>query len=163
MDSRKQQAGPSELVLWSTRCFDRGALMNKTHELLHQAVLDSYHRCEDSGKFFDTFYEVFFSKSPEIRRRFARTDMEKQKQSAMASVLMVLLLDTGDVMARQCIAKIAESHNRRGHDVRPELYDLWLDALCEAVQKHDPQCAPELLDQWRQAMRSGIDLMIAAY
>jgi hemoglobin-like flavoprotein len=137
--------------------------MNKTHKMVHQAVLDSYHRCEESRGFFDTFYEVFFSKSPEIPRRFARTDMEKQKQSAMASVLMVLLLDSGDVMARQCVAEIAESHSRRRHDVRPELYDLWLEALCEAVQEHDPQCTPELVAQWRQAMRPGIDLMIAAY
>ena len=41
----------------------------------HQAVLESYHRCEASGGFFDTFYEAFFAKSPEIPPKFAKTDM----------------------------------------------------------------------------------------
>jgi hypothetical protein len=51
----------------------------------HQVVLESYHRCEVSGGFFDTFYETFFAKSPEIPPKFAKTDMEKQKQAVMAS------------------------------------------------------------------------------
>jgi hemoglobin-like flavoprotein len=46
----------------------------------YEKVLASYHRCEDSGGFFDTFYEIFFAKSPEISPKFAHTDMEMQKQ-----------------------------------------------------------------------------------
>ncbi len=129
----------------------------------HQDVLDSYHRCEAAGGLFDTFYEVFFAKSPEIPPKFVDTDMQRQKQDVMASVLMALRLAAGDAVARQYVSELAASHSRRRHDVKPELYDLWLDALCEAIQKHDPQYTPQLEQQWRQAMRPAIELMVSAY
>ncbi len=129
----------------------------------HQVVLESYHRCEVSGGFFGTFYETFFAKSPEIPPKFAKTDMEKQKQAVMASVLMVLRLRTGDPVAVRYVEELAESHSRLGHDVHPRFYGLWLDALCQAVQKHDPQYTPALEAKWRAEMRPGIEMMIAAY
>jgi hemoglobin-like flavoprotein len=128
-----------------------------------QDVLDSYHRCEAADGLFDTFYDLLFAKSPEIPPKFAKTDMELQKQKVMASVLMALRLATGDAVARQYVLELAESHNRRHHNIKPELYDLWLDALCESIQKHDPQYTPKLEQLWRQAMRGAIELMIAAY
>lgn len=129
----------------------------------YDSVLASYHRCDDSGDFFDTFYEIFFAKSPEIPPKFANTDMEKQKQVVMASVLWVLRLRTGDPRARQEVEEIGRTHSRQGHNIRPELYDLWLDALCESVQKHDPQYSSELDAKWRDIMRVGIDLITSKY
>jgi hemoglobin-like flavoprotein len=128
-----------------------------------EQVFASYHRCEAAGGFFDSFYEILFAKSSEIPPKFADTEMARQKQDAMASVLMALRLATGDRVARGYVEEIAESHNRHGHNIRPELYDLWLDALCEAVQRHDPQYIPALEAQWRQAMRPAIELIVAAY
>ena len=129
----------------------------------YEQALASYHRCEAAGGLFDSFYKIFFAKSPEIAPMFADTDMERQKQDVMASVLMTLRLASGDAIARKYIQQIAESHSRRGYRIRPELYELWLDALCEAVKKHDPQYTPALEEKWRQAMRPAIELMIAAY
>jgi hemoglobin-like flavoprotein len=139
--------------------------MNTRYEeaLGYEQVLASYHRCEAAGGLFDSFYDIFFAKSPEIPPRFSETDMERQKQDVMASVLMALRLATGDPVARKYIQEIAESHGRGGHDIKPELYDLWLDALCEAIQKHDPRYTPELNQQWRQAMRPAIEIMVSAY
>ena len=133
--------------------------MNETFE----EVVESYHRCEASGGLFDSFYNIFLAKSAEIPPKFAKTDMERQKQIVMASVLMVLRLANGDPVVRRYVEELAESHSRRGHNIRPDLYELWLDALCEAIQKHDPRCTPELEKQWRQAMRPGIEVMIAEY
>lgn len=129
----------------------------------YEQVLASYHRCEAAGGLFDTFYKVFFAKSPEIAPMFAETDMERQKQDVMASVLMALRLACGDAIARRYVQEIAESHSRRGYRIRPELYELWLDALCESLQKHDPQFSPALEQHWRQAMRPAIELMAATY
>lgn len=129
----------------------------------YQQALASYHRCEAAGGLFDSFYQIFFAKSPAIPPRFANTNMERQKQDAMASVLMALRLASGDSIARRYIQGIAETHSRRGYRIRPELYDLWLDALCEAVARHDPQCTPDLESRWRLAMRPAIDLMIASF
>jgi len=133
--------------------------MNQSYE----EVLDSYHRCEAAGGLFDTFYDIFFAKSPEIPPKFAETDMQRQKQNVMASVLMALRLAAGDEVARQYISELAESHNRQHHDIKPELYELWLDALCESIKKHDPQFTPKLEQQWREAMRPAVELMTAAY
>ncbi|HEX5471469.1 MAG TPA: globin [Lacipirellulaceae bacterium] len=129
----------------------------------YQQALASYHRCEAAGGLFDGFYEIFFAKSPEIPPMFAKTDMERQKQDVMASVLMALRLASGDSVARQYIQKIAETHSRDGHGIRPELYGLWLDALCEAVARCDPQYTTDLENNWRLAMRPAINLMIASY
>ena len=51
----------------------------------YQQALASYHRCEAAGDLFGSFYEIFFAKSLEIPPLFAKTDMERQKQEAMAS------------------------------------------------------------------------------
>jgi len=126
-------------------------------------VFDSYHRCEASGELFDSFYEIFFAKSAEVPPKFADTDMRRQKQDVMASVLMALRFATGDAVARQYVQQLGESHSRRRRDIRPQLYDLWIDALCEAIKKHDPKYTPELEQQWRQAMRPAIELMISEY
>lgn len=139
------------------------AKLHQSEQDVIEAVLASYHRCEKSGGLFDTFYDLFFAKSPEIPRKFANTDMEKQKQVVMASLLWVLRLNKGDPVAHSEVSKLAASHSRDAHDVRPELYDLWLDALCESVAKHDPQFTAELESQWRHVMQTGIDLMKSKY
>jgi len=135
----------------------------KSSMTTHTAVLESYHRCEASAAFFDTFYDRFFAKSAQIPPKFANTDMTQQKQAVVASVLMALRLRTGDPAACRFVMDLAQSHNRRGHDIHPKLYPLWLDALCEAVQKHDPEITPALEAEWRKEMRPAIEMMIAAY
>ncbi|REK16545.1 MAG: globin [Planctomycetota bacterium] len=137
--------------------------MTHTKNAAFEAVLNSYHRCETAGGLFDTFYDVFFAKSPEIPPKFVQTDMERQKQDVMASVLMALRLAGGDAVARKYVSELAESHSRGRHNIKPELYALWLDALCESIKQHDPQYTPELEQQWREAMRPAIELMMAAY
>ena len=129
----------------------------------HDIVLDSYHRCEASEGFFTTFYKIFFTKSPEIPPKFAHTDMEKQKQIVMASLLWLLRLEQGDPIARSEVANIGGTHNRSGHNIAPWMYELWLDALCETVAQHDPQFSPELEKLWRREMRHGIELIISRY
>ena len=121
-------------------------------------VIASYQRCEDSGGFIDTFYEIFFAKSPDIPPKFAHTDMEKQKQIVMASLLWILRLYKGDPIARREVEALAESHNRHGHNIAPELYELWLDALCESVAQCDPESTIELEEKWRRVMRPGISV-----
>ncbi len=129
----------------------------------YEAVLASYYRCEDAGGFFDAFYDILFSKADEIPPMFADTDMEMQKQIMMASVLMCLRLRSGDAIARRTIESIGESHSHKNLNVRPELYLLWLDSLCESIQRTDPQFSLGLEKQWRAAMQAGIDLIRSKY
>ena len=128
-----------------------------------QDVLDSFDRCVRSEGFFETFYDNLMAKSPEIERKFAHTDMEKQKQVVMASLLTCLRMGNGDPRARLAVAEIGASHSRQGHNIRPELYRLWLDALCEAVRDHDRRFTPLLAAKWRKEMRAPIALITSMY
>ena len=129
----------------------------------YDEVIASYHRCEDTGGLFETFYGLFFSKSPEIPPKFAKTDMQRQQQIVMASLLWVLRLYRGDPIARREVIKIAETHNRDGYNIEPKFYEMWLDALCESVAKHDPEYTSDLDEKWRHVMGAGINLITSMY
>ena len=75
----------------------------------------------------------------------------------------MVMYGTGFEDVDRSLRVTAEIHSRHFLDIRPELYALWLDSLCEAIQQHDSQHTPELEQLWREAMQKGIDLMISAY
>lgn len=122
-------------------------------------VVASYHRARLSGQLFDTFYHLFLAKSPEIPPMFARTDFPHQKLMLRESLLeMLVFAQTGS--GRDEIVRLAKRHSEL--NVKPAHYDLWLDSLCEALAKHDPEFSSTLDSLWRDAMRRGIDLMTAS-
>ncbi len=121
-------------------------------------VVDSYHRARQSGQLFDTFYQLFLGKSPDIPPMFARTDFPHQKLMLRESILeMLVFAQTGS--GRDEIKRLAERH--RQVNVKTAHYDLWLDALCEALAKHDSEFNPALERMWRDALQKGIELMSA--
>jgi hemoglobin-like flavoprotein len=122
-------------------------------------VVASYHRARRSGKLFDTFYQLFLAKSPEIPPMFARTDFPHQKLMLRESILeMLVFAQTG--AGRAEIERLAERH--RHFNVKPVHYELWLDSLCEALAIHDSEFNSTLERQWRDAMRKGIEAMSAS-
>ncbi len=121
-------------------------------------VVASYHRARESGQLFDTFYQIFLTKSPEIPSMFARTDFPHQNLMLRESILeMLLFAQTGAGQAE--IERLARRH--RQLNVAPRHYELWLDALCEALAAHDCEFNSTLERMWRDAMRKGIQLMSA--
>ncbi|MGD9645169.1 MAG: globin [Pirellulales bacterium] len=127
---------------------------------IFEQVVDSYHRCRHTGEFFDTFYEIFLGKSPEIAAKFVHTDFAHQKLMLKQSLFEMLNFYGGIESVRQEIEQLGRRH--RELDVRAEHYELWLDSLCEAVVRHDPEYREELSQLWREAMRPGIATMLAA-
>lgn len=125
----------------------------------HDEVVASYHRCRESGAFFDTFYKVFLGKSPDIAAKFARTDFARQKLMLKQSLFEMLNYHFGIKSVQQEIEQLGRRH--RELDVHPPHYELWLDSLCEAVAINDPKYTPELAVMWRAAMRPGIELMLS--
>ena len=120
-----------------------------------KAVQESYDRCCRSGDFFGTFYDIFLAKSPEIPPLFEDTDFEVQKEVIKTSVGLMILIAP--------LVEVARRHSRNGLNIRPEWYELWLDALCEALRKHDTEFTPELEAKWRANMRLGIEFMTSMY
>lgn len=125
----------------------------------YDQVVASYHRCQQSGQLFDTFYDLFLASSAEVAAMFANTNFALQKLMLKESLLELLNYYCGIETVRDEVEQLGGRHRQLG--VRPEHYELWLDALCKAVARHDPQYQPALGDLWREAMRPGIALMLA--
>lgn len=116
-----------------------------------------------SDTFLDDFYQRFLTKSDEVVRKFRGTDFTRQKRMLRESLLMMVMFNRDAEGLQEDMNKLAERHGRKGVDIPARLYDLWLDSLCEAVEMHDPQCSPEILNKWRVAMQPGIDFLISKY
>ena len=127
------------------------------------AVTASYHRCRASEHFIDTFYEHFLTKSREVAEKFRGIDFTRQKFMLRESLLMLLLFNHDDPGAVEELERLAERHSRRGINIPSHLYSLWLDALCEAVENHDPEYEPTLNEKWRAAVQPGIELLASKY
>ena len=124
-------------------------------------VMQSYGRCCASPAFFDTFYQHFLASSPAIREKFVRTDMAAQKHLLRAGILNLVLYARG--MSDTKLRALGASHSREGFDIRPELYDLWLDSLLLAVKEHDSAATQEDLIAWREVLSKGINVIKSFY
>ena len=124
-------------------------------------VMSSYYRCRKNRHFIDTFYELFIAKSPDIARMFEQTDFNLPRLMLRESLLEMLCCDRQIPGTQEEVERLGRHHCQLR--VRPEMYVMWLDALCETVAKYDPEFSPELEQCWRQAMQKGINIMLAAY
>lgn len=124
-------------------------------------VMQSYGRCCASDTFFDDFYQCFLSSSPEIREKFAKTDMAAQKQLLRAGILNLVLCARG--MPDTKLKALGHSHSRKGLDIRPELYGLWVEALIRTVRQHDRKATELDQDAWREILNQGINVIKSHY
>ena len=76
---------------------------------------------------------------------------------------MMMLVTEGKVEGDAHLERIARLHGRRELDIKPELYELWLDCLIRAVKDFDPLCNSETEKAWRNIMRAGIEVMKSKY
>ncbi len=128
-----------------------------------ESVQDSFERCEKAGDFAETFYGIFLKKSPEISDLFAKTDFQKQHKLLRASVFILVNLDIENPNAKEMLARVGDSHSKHHLDIRPELYETWLNSLCETVKQMDPHWTETLEISWKNHMRPGIDLITSLY
>jgi hemoglobin-like flavoprotein len=125
----------------------------------------SLQRCLASKGFMDRFYELFLSSSPEVQAKFEGTDFDRQKRMVRDSfrIIEVLAESPPGSLAWSKMGEIARAHDRQHRDIRPELYDLWLDCLVAAVAEHDPEASPEVELAWRTVLAPGIEYMRSSY
>ena len=122
-------------------------------------VVASYHRCREDEQFVETFYDLFMGMSDEVAKLFEHTDFKRQRLMLRESLLEMLCYSRGMDGVDEDIVKLAERHSGLG--IKPEMYAMWLDSLCDAVQKHDPEYTPAIGQQWRDAMQKGIDFLLS--
>lgn len=126
-----------------------------------EQVFQSYGRSCKTEDFFEDFYRNFLDKSPVIRDMFKNTDMSAQRALLRSGVLWLIMHARG--MPDTKIRALGESHNRHHYNVHPEYYALWLDALIETLQWHDPAFSVELEMTWRRVLQPMIDRIAGMY
>ena len=126
-----------------------------------EAFLASLKRCLAVPGFMDAFYERFVGSSDEVREKFRNTDMKRQAQVVADSLYVVANAVQGEEgsLARREFPRIAERHSRRERDIRPGLYDLWIDCLVETARAHDPRFDPGVEHAWRDVLLFGAEYM----
>jgi hemoglobin-like flavoprotein len=138
--------------------------------LSEHTFLDSFTRIfgsqiklsEHGDQFFDSFYATFKASSPEVAAVFQKTDMQKQKTLLRKSLLYSINFIT-NANNFDSMRKIAISHNKQHYNIKPELYDLWLDCMVLTVQKFDPVFDDDVELAWRLAFAPGITYMKFMY
>ena len=133
---------------------------NRAAELLN----DSYERCMMRPGFLDRFYDLFVSSSEEVAEKFANTDFKKQKLLLKTTLYLMMTssgLKTPEITVY--MERIAEKHSKKHLDIRPELYDLWLDCLLQTVSEFDTAYNPDVDASWREILSSSIKLMKSRY
>lgn len=132
---------------------------------------DSLERCTAQPRFLHRFYDIFCRSSPEVAEKFVNTDFsiltEKLHTSLFAmlkSSLYVMLLPTwSEAPKSPHLERLAWFHGREGRDIPPELYDLWLESLIQAVREFDPHFDERTEWAWRSMMKPGIEFMKSRY
>lgn len=110
----------------------------------------------DKGeRFFERFYDNFFALSDEVRRKFRHTDMKTQVGMLEKSMYHLISFYVAKE-ASDYLRSIADSHSQGNYDVKPQYYDLWLDALIQTVRELDPEFEDQVELAWRIAMTPGI-------
>jgi hemoglobin-like flavoprotein len=128
-----------------------------------QRVNASYGRCFLSPGFFEDFYQAFMGASPRIAEKFANTDMEAQRAALKDGIIYLIMYYRGSGSARRKIEQLGRTHSRKGRDIPPDLYEIWLRVLLETVDKHDGPLTPERRQDWETVLRKGIQVMKAQY
>ena len=123
---------------------------------------DSIERCFCKPEFLRHFYTLFLASSDRVARKFERTDMRKQARLLKTS-LYIMMLASGESERGVHLERLAKLHGRAGLDIKPELYDLWLDCLLRAVAEFDPLFDVDTETAWRRVLQPGIEFMKSGY
>ena len=126
---------------------------------------DSLKRALAAPDFLLDFYGKFMASSDEVRQKFAGTDFKRQTRVLADSLWAMAVAAQGRAgsPAWGDLPRLAELHSHSNLDIRPGLYDQWLDCLVEAAREHDPLFSKEVESAWRETLAVGIALMRSRY
>ncbi len=126
-----------------------------------ELVEASYQRCAERPEFYATFYESFLASDARVPPMFAGTKFERQNRLLRHALGLLIIYAKRENPA--LLERIAVRHNRHGVGAPPELYGKFIDALVDALERHDPGFTPELGEAWRRVMAPGVAYMQSRY
>lgn len=128
-----------------------------------KVFLESLHRCDETGGFIELFYRRFIASSPEVREKFAHTDLEHQQRVLRRSIELCAAACEGEREGLNELTMRARTHDRAHLDIRPALYDLWRETLIAAAATCDEAWDAEVERAWREVLGFIIEFMTARY
>jgi len=130
-----------------------------------ESFLASLKRCLATPDFLRTFYERFMDSSEEVAEKFQHTEFPRQTRVLADSLyVMAVAAESGpEGVVWAELDRLALRHNRGDLDVRPELYDSWLECLVATAREYDPQFSPHTEAAWRQTLAPGIAYLRSRY
>lgn len=124
---------------------------------------ESYERCIASDDFIPAFYRRFLATSPEVAAKFRSTDFEKQGGMLQRSLGLAAAAVAGESAGLRELTERARSHDRNHLDIRPELYDLWLDSIVQTASEFDASWCEDVEASWKIILGHVIAHMTAHY
>jgi hemoglobin-like flavoprotein len=126
-----------------------------------EAFRASLGRCLATPDFMHDFYERFIASSAEVRDKFKDTEFARQARVVTDSlyIMAVVAESKEDAIGWRELDRLAARHARTDLDVRPALYDDWLECLLAAARQHDPEFSNGIEDAWRKTLAPGIEYM----
>ena len=118
---------------------------------------DSLDRASNSGRFMDVFYDGFVASSIDVEKIFKDTDMERLKRKLKSSLHMMTMLVDDAPGTEMYIGHLARVHDR--YSIPPEMFNVWMDLLIEAVRECDSEFDDSVEAIWRDVIGEGIAIM----
>jgi hemoglobin-like flavoprotein len=122
-------------------------------------------RCLSAPNFLHAFYDLFISSSAEVREKFKDTEFARQTRVLSDSlyIMAVVAESKEEGVGWRELDRLAARHAHTDLDIRPALYDTWLECLLTAARQHDPGFSDDVEDAWRRTLAPGIERMRAGY
>ena len=119
-------------------------------------------RTLDGVAFLDAFYKNFLASSPEVAHKFKNTSFDRLTR--MLSISIVQVAKYYQTHRPDPLLKVfAAKHGRRDLDIKPELYEHWVDALIRTVETYDPEFDDTTRESWRRVLEPGVEYMRSRY
>jgi len=133
------------------------------HVTPRDIFLGSLNRCAVDDTFISTFYERFLNSSDEVSHKFRFTEFDKQQEMLLKSLRISAAASSGEPAALREVAERSRTHDRNHLDIRPVLYDLWLDALINTAREFDRHWDETTEDAWRTVLGFVVKHMTSRY
>ena len=131
-------------------------------DIFHLSYWRATQRTLEDVPFLDAFYSNFLATSPEVAEKFSATNFDALVR--MLSISIVHVAKYSSARRPDALLKVlAERHSQKDLDIRPDLYDFWMEALIETVKTYDPQYEEVTGEAWRRVLGPGVDFMKSRY
>jgi hemoglobin-like flavoprotein len=128
----------------------RAAATATAVEMFHSSL----ERAAAHARFADVFYARFMASSPAVAAIFSGVDVDKLKRKLRSSLHVMTLAADDAPGADLYLDYLGAVHTQL--DIRPEMYDAWLDALVATVAECDPEFCGAIERAWRSVIGAGV-------